>query len=476
MENNQLAIITQQAGEVTKNVASIKTDITNAITDNNNSLQACITAGENLLSLASADDAMNDELDAQIASFIKKASATKKAMTERRKGVTQVFDLVKSGFTKMEAFLDSKSEESIVYKLQAIRDKYAAHKLELQRKAEEERQRQARISAQKAQVGADTAALCNDLLTLLINDKSNELQKLFSDVTLENKDAQLVLIKNFDSTIKLATFMRLPENQSNLNAYQVIVRNTLSRTYPDLTPEDIKQARNESFATTHADCEARFKESIDMQRQEIVDRFDSKIVELEEQKRLEEERKRKEEEARKAEEERKRKEAELKAARDEEERKRKEAELKAAEEERLKKEAEAKAAEEERLKKEAELKAAEEAAEKERLAKLEAEKKAREQEEAIKQAQNQSQTLFDQAPSAAAPVKVKTSHHIDIMAPEGFLPVIQMWWSHEGKDMSLDDLKKKLSFMVKTCEKLFNKEDVKIVDDNVVYVEDVKAK
>ena len=60
MAENQLQVITSQAAEVTKNVASIKTDIINAITENNASLQACINAGENLLALS---ETMNDDLD-----------------------------------------------------------------------------------------------------------------------------------------------------------------------------------------------------------------------------------------------------------------------------------------------------------------------------------------------------------------------------------------------------------------------------
>jgi len=125
---------------------------------------------------------------------------------------------------------------------------------------------------------------------------------------------------------------------------------------------------------------------------------------------------------------------------------------------------------------EAELKAAEEAAEKERQAKAAEEQKKREEEERLRKAQSQSQTLFDQTPSVAAPVKAKVSHHIEIDAPEGYLAIIQMWWAHEGSKMSLEDLGKKLSFMTKTCEKLKNKEDITVIDENVRYVEDIAAK
>ena len=68
------------------------------------------------------------------------------------------------------------------------------------------------------------------------------------------------------------------------------------------------------------------------------------------------------------------------------------------------------------------------------------------------------------------------SHHIEIDAPEGFLAIIQMWWTHEGSNMTLEELNKKLGFMVKTCEKLKNKDDVSVIDQNVRYVEDIVAK
>ena len=191
-----------------------------------------------------------------------------------------------------------------------------------------------------------------------------------------------------------------------------------------------------------------YGDSVSSARQDILDTFDSKVAELQEQKRLDDERKEAERKA--------------KEAKDE-------AERKAAEEA-------AKKAEEERKKREEELKAAEEAAEKERQAKAEEEKKKREEEERLRKAQSQSQTLFDQTPTVSAPVKVKVSHHIEVDAPNGYLAIIQMWWAHEGSNMSLEELAKKLGFMVKTCEKLKNKDDISVIDEHVLYVEDIAAK
>lgn len=401
MAENQLQIIVQQSAEVTKNVASIKTDITNAIKDNNTSLQNCIKAGEALLAQSGE---MSDELDAQIASFIKRASSTKKAMTDRRKGVTQVFDLVKSGFTKMENLLDSKSEDSIIYKLQKVRDEYAAHKLEIQRKAEEERKRLARIEAAKTQLHDDVISVCNQIVTEKTSVALDKLSEKFRLMTLDNAEVVKKEITEYNTTLDLAHI--LAERKPSVSK--------------EVSAEDVSAIMRAAYKECADGLIKSYADSVSQAKQDILDTFDSKIAELQA----------------------------IKKTADENERKRKEAELKAAEE----------------------------AAEKERQAKAEEEKKKREEEERLRKAQSQSQSLFDQTSSVAAPVKAKVSHHIEIDKPEGFLAIIQMWWTHEGSKMSLEDLNKKLGFMVKTCEKVKNKEDITVIDPSVRYVEDIVAK
>ena len=401
MAENQLQVIIKQSAEVTKNVASIKTDITNAIQENNVSLQNCINAGEALLAQSGE---MTDELDAQIASFIKKASVTQKAMTERRKGVTQVFDLVKSGFTKMEALLDKNSEDSIIYKLQKKRDEYAAYKLDLQRKAEAERQRLARIEAAKTQLHDDVISVCNQIVNEKTSEALDKLSEKFRLMTLDNAEQVKKEISEYPTEIKIATF--LSDRKPSVS--------------PEVDPEEARQIMNAAYREVNEQLSKSFTDSVAQTKQDILDTFDSKIAELQE----------------------------IKKTADEAERKRKEAELKAAEE----------------------------AAEKERQAKAEEEKKKREEEERLRKAQSQSQTLFDQTPTVSAPVKVKVSHHIEVDAPNGYLAIIQMWWAHEGSNMSLEELAKKLGFMVKTCEKLKNKDDISVIDEHVLYVEDIAAK
>ena len=401
MAENQLQVIIQQSAEVTKNVASIKTDITNAIQENNNSLQNCIKAGENLLAQSGE---MTDELDAQIASYIKKASATKKAMTERRKGVTQVFDLVKSGFTKMEALLDSKSEDSIIYKLQKKRDEFAAYKVEQQRKAEEERQRLARIEAAKTQLHDDVISVCNQIVNEKTSEALDKLSEKFRLMTLDNAEQIKKEISEYPTEIKIATF--LSDRKPSVS--------------PEVDPEEARQIMNAAYREVNEQLSKSFTDSVAQTKQDILDTFDSKIAELQE----------------------------IKKTADETERKRKEEELKAAEA----------------------------AAEKERQAKAEEEKRKREEDERLRKAQSQSQNLFDQTPTVSAPVKVKVSHHIEVDAPNGYLAIIQMWWAHEGSNMSLEELAKKLGFMVKACEKLKNKDDISVIDEHVLYIEDIAAK
>lgn len=488
-QKNQLALINEQVSTVTKGISSIKGEITDAIADNNKSLQACISAGEALM--ARADEKMDDELDSEIATYLKKGKATVKVMSERRKGVTQVFDLVKKGFTTMEGFLNIKDPESILYKLQKKRDDYAAYKLEQQRKAEAERQRQARITAQKEQVAADTNKVCSDILTLQSQSATSSLREIFSQITLDNKDAKKKEIQDFPDTLNIVAFLKHTELDKNVlhSPTEIVVDNYLDTKYVDLTEEEIRNGRNNAYKSCFAQYVAQYKQTIDQTKQELLDTFDSKIAELKEAKRLEEERKRKEEEARKAEEERKRKEEEArkkaeeaKRIADEEARKKAEEEAKkaaeaaakAAEESKAKAEAEAIAAEKS-AKHDAEVKAAEDAAAKEQSEKLKAEAEARKQEQQIQQARGQAQSLFNEA-SISAPVKAKVTKHIEIDSPTAFLDIIQLWWTHEGSQMNVEQLSKKLGFMVKACEKLANKEDITLTNDAIRYVEDVVAK
>lgn len=83
---------------------------------------------------------------------------------------------------------------------------------------------------------------------------------------------------------------------------------------------------------------------------------------------------------------------------------------------------------------------------------------------------SQQATLQDYQP------KTKVSKKIELLSPEGILPVFSMWWSKEGCKMSVEDIAKMFKKQITFCERLANKDEVFIKDANLNYIDDVKAK
>ena len=473
-ENTELQLVQQQANNITRQIATLKSDTENAVQANRKSYEACVNAGESLL-FDIGVSGMNDALDERAAEFIKKAKLTEKAMTEKRKGVTQVFDIVRKGFTMMENLISVKNTDSVVYKIQEKRNEYAAYKLEQQRKAEQERLRQERIKEAKIKLKTDTIDILNNLLTEHSSAAINSLNNTFSLLTLDNKDE----VKK-----------RITECSDVLDLGHLFVNNKPSYS-SEIEENDAKDIMNGAYKEISASLLASYKQTVATTRDELLMKFDSKIAELLEIKKAEEERKRKEEEARKAAEEERKKQEEIQRVKDEEERKRNEAELKAAEAERKAKEAELKAAEEERKRKEAEAAAAEaerkakeeairkadEAAKEEQQRKLAAEQEKRDAENAAQHATAQAQSLFAQTSvGETGKQKIKVTKRLVVTGKNAWLDIIQQWWTIEGSKMSPDKLASRLEFMRKACEKHANSEEEYIVSPYIKYEDEVTAK
>ena len=472
-ENTELQLVQQQANNITRQIATLKSDTENAVQANKKSYEACIHAGESLLSDISASG-MNDALDEKAAEFIKKAKLTEKVMTEKRKGVTQVFDIVRKGFTMMENLISAKNTDSVVYKIQEKRNEYAAYKLEQQKKAEQERLRQERIKEAKIKLKTDTIDTLNNLLTEHSSTAINSLNSTFTLLTLDNKDEVKKRIEEFSEVLDLG---------------HLFVNNKPSYS-SEIEEDDAKEIMNGAYKEVSASLLSSYKQTVNTTRDELLLKFDSKISELLEIKKAEEERKRKEEEARKAEEERKRKEEEARKAaeeerkkqeeiqriKDEEERKRKEAELKAAEEERKRKEAEAAALEAERRAKEEAVRKADEAAKEEQQRRLAAEQEKRDAENAAQHATAQAQSLFAQTSVSTNKQKVKVTKRLVVTDKNAWLDIIQQWWTIEGSQMAPDKLASKLEFMRKACEKHANSEEEYIVSPYIKYEDEITAK
>lgn len=445
-ENTELQLVQQQANNITRQIATLKSDTENAVQANRKSYEACVNAGESLL-FDIGVSGMNDALDERAAEFIKKAKLTEKAMTEKRKGVTQVFDIVRKGFTMMENLISIKNTDSVVYKIQEKRNEYAAYKLEQQRKAEQERLRQERIKEAKIKLKTDTIDILNNLLTEHSSASINSLNNTFSLLTLDNKDE----VKK-----------RIAECSDVLDLGHLFVNNKPSYS-SEIDENDAKEIMNGAYKEVSASLLSSYKQTVNATRDELLMKFDSKIAELLEIKKAEEERKRKEEEARKAAEEERKKQEEIQRVKDEEERKRKEAELKAAEAERK--------AKEEAIRK------ADEAAKEEQQRKLAAEQEKRDAENAAQHATAQAQSLFAQTSvGETGKQKIKVTKRLVVTDKNAWLDIIQQWWTIEGSKMSPDKLASRLEFMRKACEKHANSEEEYIVSPYIKYEDEVTAK
>ena len=317
-EITELQLVQQQTNNVTRQIATLKSDTEKAVQANKKSYEACVQAGQSLLNDIEASG-MNDALDEQAAEYVKRAKLTEKSMTENRKKVTQVFDIVRKGFTMMENLISVKNTDSVVYKIQEKRNEYAAYKLEQQRKAEQERLRQERIKEAKIKLKTDTIDILNNLLTEHSSAAINSLNNTFSLLTLDNKDE----VKK-----------RITECSDVLDLGHLFVANKPSYS-SEVDENDAKEIMNSAYKEVSASLLASYKQTVNTTRDELLMKFDSKVSELLEIKKAEEERKRKEEEARKAEEERKRKEEEARKAAEEERKKQEEIQRVKDEEERM---------------------------------------------------------------------------------------------------------------------------------------------
>ena len=114
----------------------------------------------------------------------------------------------------------------------------------------------------------------------------------------------------------------------------------------------------------------------------------------------------------------------------------------------------------------------------ERAAKERAEREAEERRKAeLERKVAEMTSLFDgQAAVSAYQPKTKVTKKINLLNPDGIMPIISLWWSKEGCTLSVDELAKMFKKQITFCEKLANKEEVFIQNESVEYVDEVKAK
>lgn len=128
----------------------------------------------------------------------------------------------------------------------------------------------------------------------------------------------------------------------------------------------------------------------------------------------------------------------------------------------------------------ARIKAEMEARQKAEAERMEKERAAREAEEKRKAEMERGaaemSSLFNaQATMAGYQTKTKVTKKINLLNPEGIMPVIALWWSKEGCTLTVEELYKMFKKQITFCEKLANKEDIFVNDESVEYVDEVKA-
>ena len=380
---SQLAIIKQE------NIQTIVSAAPQSYQDNKLSRDNCTRAGQVLLETIQAQG-MTDELDQQAAVFIEKARKTVRKMNERRSPVTKLFDDIRREFTVMENAIDPTKVDTIPFKLQQLRNQYAAKK-----RAEEEERRRKEYERQQAEAARnkmkqDIEDDFNAQFTTFLNQTINYLSQQDNGVTLKNYQAVFDSVKGYatelpaDWLFNLHTLIRIPAGVSVDEVRKVEI--------------ETKERLGKKFKEMYS-CEVQDNKDF------ILDRLPSKKANLE----------------------------------------------------RI---AQSNAAE---------------------AARIKAERKRKEEEEKQKtemaRQQSEMETLFGQQSimQQGYQPKVKVAQKINLLNPEGILPILSMWWSKEGCQLSVDELSKMFKKQIAFCEKLA-KEGVFISDESVEYVEDVKAK
>lgn len=371
---------------------------------NRTSRDNCVNAGQNILH-AIHQQGMDDELDKQAAAFIEKARRTVKVMNERRSPVTKLFDQVRAAYTAVENEIDPAKTGTIGYQLQQLRNQYAAKKRaeEEKRQREEMERRRAEEAARKFRM--DVEDDFKQKFQDLVNSTLNKITEVDNNLTLENYDNSLALLRS----IKATTEDCVPAWIETLHTSRLI---PMGIKVADVEKE-IKQKLCKQFCDQYL---SEVGDTVDY----TIDRLPSKKANLEKM-----------------------------AKADAEEAARIKAEMEARQK------AEAERMEQERAAREAEEKR-----------KAEMERGAAEM-----------KSLFDgQAAVAGYQPKTKVTKKINLLNPEGIMPILSLWWSKEGCTLSVEELAKIFKKQISFCEKLANKEDIFVRNESVEYVDEVKAK
>ena len=182
MENNTaIQTVNTETGEF-NNLPVVLNSAPEILMQNQTSRSKATEAYNKLTELID-QNGMSDFYDGELSNFVEKGKKTITSMNERRKGVTQMIDLIKKEFTSLESDL-----KGTVDKAQTQRNTYATEKMKI--KQEEDRKAQVKLAKDKEVIEFRRA--CDIAISRFFSDCAYEMKKKFlehfNSLTLETVD------------------------------------------------------------------------------------------------------------------------------------------------------------------------------------------------------------------------------------------------------------------------------------------------
>lgn len=410
---SQELIIIEKSTEIFKTAGQI-------LQTNKTRSEKAVIVGNNILNAIRANG-MTPELDERANNYLVNCSAALKEMNESRSEVTKIMDEIKKMYTSYEASISVKTAGTPANLIQSERDAYARkvaeEKREAERKAQEEADRKNQIIELNAAVQKEFTAQYFNHVTA----SKKKIADAFNQTTLETIADFEAKLNNYTPVLKI-TFSRTP---FAINTFHLVDTETLKQIC-DTIEADLVKVYGEDFPKQMA-----------LTTQHYKDLIPSRINQLEEAKKRDEE---------------------IKAAQDAAERERLE-KIKREEEE---KEAQRKRDEEARIAREAE-----------------EQKKQEELNIQAKAEGEKAMTLFEKEAAIAEVVEApetRTGYDITVTHQVGFVQLFTLWFEKEGKNLPIDKIEKTSFGQIKAwAEKHAHKNNEKIESNYIVYENSYKA-
>jgi hypothetical protein len=449
MENNNQVAVIENSIELLKKAPQI-------LQANQIRKSKAIEVGNNIL-VQIDSEGMNTAIDERAMKYLANVNAASKDMKEQRAGVTQIMDQLKKMYTEVENELDIKKPGTIPAQIQEHRNKYATQLA--QEAAEKKRQAELVAAKQKAyiEIVASIESQFAQFYGNLLLAKKTAMHNSFNQISLADFGEKSMKLKAFNPTLNPALLSEFKPTGYYLQYHS---QGEIAEMIVSISSEKIPEYSNNYVA------------ELEIVKDELIERLPSKLNELNEQKRLADERaaeaerqrieKEKSDAAIAAANAEQRKILEAKAEADRLENERKNAELLERQQKAAAEQADREAATAARIKEEAE--------ENKRKADLDIEVKKQGEQTMVMFEQEAATAELNDGPSTRQGVEITVLH------PVGYTQIFALWFDAEGKNLPLDKLgNTKLDQMKAWCEKKCLKDGTKIESKFLEYTDNFKA-